>query len=48
MTLHCPKTLQVNVLHDGKTLLHIAAAEGRLNAVQVLLEHNADIATAVS
>ncbi|CAI8033700.1 E3 ubiquitin-protein ligase MIB2 [Geodia barretti] len=39
---------QVNVLHDGKTLLHIAAAEGRLNAVQVLLEHNADIATAGS
>ncbi|CAI8033698.1 E3 ubiquitin-protein ligase MIB2 [Geodia barretti] len=38
---------QVNVLHDGKTLLHIAAAEGRLNAVQVLLEHNADIATAI-
>ena len=38
----------MKVLYDGRTLLHIAAAEGRLNAVQVLLEHKADIEAEVS
>ena len=30
-------------MHNGRTLLHIASAEGRGEVVRVLLEHNADI-----
>ncbi|CAI8051487.1 E3 ubiquitin-protein ligase MIB2 [Geodia barretti] len=34
---------QVNTNYNGRTLLHIAAAEGWTNCVRVLLEHGADI-----
>lgn len=37
----------MNAKHDGKTLLHVAAAEGRTNSIQVLLEHKADIRATV-
>ena len=40
--------IQVNEMHDGRTLLHVAAAEGRLNAARVLLQHKADVAAPVS
>ena len=35
-------------MHEGRSLLHVAAAEGRLNTARVLLEHNADITATVS
>ena len=41
-TLRCLK-LQVNTNYNGRTLLHIAAAEGWTNCVRVLLKHGADI-----
>ena len=44
----CAVCLQVNALYDGKTLLHIAASEGRINVVKLLLEHKADITAKVS
>ena len=36
------------MMHDGKTLLHVAAAEERVNTVRVLLDHKADIRAKVS
>ena len=45
MTFVCA---QIITMHQGKTLLHLAAIEGRLNVFHVLLEHNGDITTLVS
>ena len=39
---------KVNAKFRDKTLLHIAAAEGRVNVTRVLLEHKADIRAVVS
>ena len=38
----------MNAPQNNSTLLHLAAAEGRLNCVQVLLEHKANIRARVS
>ena len=36
------------MMYQGKTLLHKAAADGSINAVRVLLHHEADVAARVS
>lgn len=35
-------------MHEGKTMIHVAAAEGRVNPVKLLLEYKADINARVS
>ena len=35
-------------MYDGKTLLHVAAVEGRVGVTRVLLDHKADMTAFVS
>ena len=35
-------------MYDGKTLLHVAAVEGRVSVTRVLLDHKADMTAFVS
>ena len=38
----------MNQMHEGRTMLHVAAAEGRVAPTRVLLEYKADVNARVS